>query len=55
VESADLTAICDGARISALYDTGFARHTRVSAGHLDAAVTRYRSQRFTVGDSSSVQ
>ena len=52
---ADLTAICDGARMSALYDSGFARHTRVSAEHLDAAVTRYVSQRFTVDGSSTVQ
>jgi transitional endoplasmic reticulum ATPase len=52
---ADLTAICDGARLSALYRSGFARHTRVSAEHLEAAVARYVSSRFPVDGSSTVR
>jgi transitional endoplasmic reticulum ATPase len=41
MSGADLTAICDAARMLALYDSGFARHTSVTAKHLEIAVTRH--------------
>lgn len=41
---ADLTAVCDLARISALQESGFARQTRVTARHLDDAATTYLAQ-----------
>ena len=47
---AELTAICDQARMSALQDSGFARHTVVTAKHLDDAAAHYLDQRIETDD-----
>jgi transitional endoplasmic reticulum ATPase len=47
LSGADLAAICDGARLTALHESGFARQTIVTAKHLDAAASHYIEQQFT--------
>ena len=43
---ADLTAICDAARLAALKDSGFERNTRVGAQHVHNAADRYLEQQL---------
>lgn len=49
---ADLTAICDAARLAALKSSGFQRNTRVRAQHLRDAATRYLEQQLPAATSS---
>lgn len=50
---ADLTAICDGARLAALKQSGYRRDTRVSSAQLEAAATRHLHQHGTTPDPSA--
>jgi SpoVK/Ycf46/Vps4 family AAA+-type ATPase len=47
---ADLTAICDVARMTALREANFARHARVRANHLDQAAARHLGQRLNTSE-----
>jgi ATP-dependent 26S proteasome regulatory subunit len=53
---ADLTAICDEARMAALREAKFARHASVQAQHLEQAAVQHLTHRFkATGETTLTQ